>query len=166
VLDQKASESEVSAKNYFSKCLKVQEQSVLLYPAGGRCEEALRNPPLRDLVAWKNIRNVAAPQSDPQEESIVALQEEVFFTSKSDRLLALSKEYYDRSHWWHAAATAAYGTAAFADLAPDFRAVLGCSVGRLGLWNEALFHLKSASNYDGLKDNCIRAVRAEGGAKK
>jgi hypothetical protein len=50
-----------------------------------------------------------------------------------------------------------YGAEVFKAEAPRFNAVLGCSVMKMGLYNEAAYHLKSAKG--NLKSSCLSQLK-------
>jgi TolA-binding protein len=160
VLKQKSAESMGNGKAYLEKCKKIIKAASVITPANKYCY-AGQNPPLTQLVDWKNIGDTEKVKSDPDDDETIALQSRVFGDAKSgEALLDLSFRYYREEKFNHAAASAEFGMSQYKESGKDFKAVLGCSLTKLHLLNEGVYHLNTANNYQGLRDKCLAEVRS------
>jgi hypothetical protein len=100
------------------------------------------------------------PESEEPSESTYAPERKTIFSSDdySTALLAVAIKYYQNGEYNYAIASATLGLPN-APKRPDFTAILGCSVMKLGFFNEALFHLQNASDYQGLKSSCMQELK-------
>jgi tetratricopeptide (TPR) repeat protein len=152
----KAQDSTNTAKILNAKCKEILESASVASPILNYC---LSNIPLKipDLVEWPRKVNFNLPRDDPKEPKIKDGIKVVFVDRKKPGgYLDLAESYYNSRHYHHAAATASYGMSAFAEAKDDFSTLYGCSLIEMGLLSEALFNLKGASDYKGLRAVCLR----------
>lgn len=163
ILNQKADESFRTAKSLSGQCKKIIARSELLSPINRYCKEA-KVPSLREALAWKKLNPIQNASEDPQYKDILDLQKRLFVDRKNPQFyLDLAEKYLSHKNFQHAAATSVYGLTTFSGKKEDFSAILGCSVGELGLLSEASFHFKNASDYNGLKSRCEAQFKARMG---
>lgn len=108
----------------------------------------------------------APPKADPEEAQFAELKKQLFASSEPTvALVQLSKAYYDGGHPHHAAATASYGLSLGKGAAGAFKTLLGCSLSKLGLIDEASYHLKKSDSLDGLRDQCLKTLASQRGER-
>jgi len=160
VLLQKSQETLTSAKQYRDKC-KMYAEKGLISPATKFCASGT-NVAVRSFLEWPVARGGGGKGSDPTSDRIEELQRTLFAAKDGvEPMLGLAKEYYDRQHFRHATAAATYGMALYKSHEADFRAILGCSVLGQGFFSEASFHLKNASEWEGLRDGCLKSLEGK-----
>jgi tetratricopeptide (TPR) repeat protein len=162
VLDAKAKESFGVADKYRDSCKDLARKGAWFSPAARQCD-GQREPMGTELYAWQQLvpaRGLAESGGNPAD--LKSARRKVFSQSKSpEGMLELSEVFYRSGMFHHAAAMATSGSIQFPRAAGDFRAVLGCAVGALGLGQEALFHLQKADDYKGLKSECLKKLKQE-----
>lgn len=152
----KAQDSTNTAKILNAKCKEILDSASMASPVLGYCQSTT---PLKipDLVEWQKKAPFNLPSEDPKEPKIKDGIKVVFVDRKKPGgYLDLAETYYNTRHYHHAAATASYGMSAFAEAKDDFSTLYGCSLIEMGLLSEALFNLKGASDYKGLRAVCLR----------
>jgi hypothetical protein len=159
VLTQKAQETFTSAKAYQETCRLTILKSLTFRAVRQLCATSDRSPATKELLEWEKINISAEPPTDPADPKLVPLKKKVFSAKDAgDALLDLAKTYYDGKNYRHAAATSSYGIALYKQNERDFRAILGCSVMRLGFYAEADYHLTNASAYEGMAETCKKEL--------
>jgi tetratricopeptide (TPR) repeat protein len=157
VLLQKAQETAGGAEAYIARCKAIAVQTPGPSKAGRYCDS--QNISFKTILEVKPFAVFSARNEDPNSTTVVGLQKEVFGSADGSLpLLKLAKEYLDQNKLSHAAATASFGSSLYASSSPDFRAILGCTTLQLGLYAEAAYHLKDASDFDGLQTKCTRSL--------
>lgn len=159
VLGKKANESFASAKAYLTRCREVVLGASAVTPADYACLRS-RSAPLEKLTRWKKSRSPRSEGGDIGGDVMRKAQVKLFGEEPHPaELLALAESYLRNGNLQHAAAAASVGASIYRAQEGDFRAVLGCSLEKLGLWSEALFNLKKASGYQGLAGGCMKELR-------
>ena len=150
----KAQESVGNASREQQKCDLIKQKSSLINPALKFCDSP-QTISFKELLVWHTSLNDSAPESDPTSQTIADLEKSIF-TAQVDpnNLLKLVTELYNMHYYHHVNALSSYGMSVFHANEGDFKAFLGCSVLRLGLYNEASYHLQSASDYLNIKSSC------------
>ncbi|MBK7963311.1 MAG: hypothetical protein IPK04_20255 [Bdellovibrionales bacterium] len=152
----KAQDSTNTAKILNAKCKEILDSASVASPILNYCQTSA---PLKipDLVEWQKKANFNLPIEDPKEPKIKEGIKVIFMDRKKPgSYLDLAEAYYNARHYHHAAATASYGMSAFSEAKDDFSTLYGCSLIEIGLLSEALFNLKGASDYKGLRAVCLR----------
>ncbi len=162
VLDAKAKESFLVSDKYRDSCQNLAKSGTLFSPAARLCL-VQREPERGELYAWKKFNTPRGlSETSSNSDEIKNLRRKVFTQNKdSQNSLNLAEAFYKGGQFHHAAGMATSGMAAFPKQAAAFRAVLGCSVGSIGLGQEALFHLQKAEDFHGLKSECLKKIRTE-----
>jgi hypothetical protein len=159
VLDSKAKESLVVADKYRDSCKELLSKGAMFSPAARQCGNA-KEPLGLELYSWQKfigVRGLAETAANAAD--ITAARRKVFSQNKSGQaVLDLAEAFYRNGQFHHAAAMATAGTTSFPKNAGQFRVVLGCAVGALGLGQEAIFHLQKAEEYNGLKSLCLKKL--------
>lgn len=158
VLLKKADESLESAEGLVSRCREIVKKSPIVTPAHAPCLKG-DAVPLEQMLQWNREGGGSFKTSDALDGDSVKLQRQVFSDSKEpDRLLDLAESYLERGYVHHAVATGNIGLSQYPAEEESFRALIGCGLVRLGLLNEAGFHLKKAGPYKGLTEKCRRQL--------
>ena len=76
-----------------------------------------------------------------------------------EAFLKLSKLYLDQGQNHHAGAAAAYGSSLYKNYSGEFHAIQGCSLLKVGLYDEAAYHLKNATDFEGLRSKCLESLK-------
>jgi hypothetical protein len=153
VLGPKVKESRVSAAKSGDSCQGIAKLAGLPNPATRGCNTTARYP-TEELLLWSKPAALRAAGPDPAGSEIPSIQTKIFNDPKGGGLLELATKYLEGGHLNHAIAAALTGATGAADGAGDYYAVAACAAAKLGLHSEALFHLKSASSYKGLRERC------------
>jgi hypothetical protein len=157
-LIQKARESQASGQVYLQKCEMLAKRAAI-NPALRYCSST-RVPSLDTMLSWESGWAAGASRSDPSSAEVEAMQKEIFSTATdAEPMLKLSSYYLKNHYYYHAAALAGYGVGTHKEREGDFRAVLGCSLLRLGYLGEAGYHLRTATDFQGLKTECSRVLQ-------
>ncbi|MGZ3796659.1 MAG: tetratricopeptide repeat protein, partial [Pseudobdellovibrionaceae bacterium] len=160
ILGTKASESMQNAKHEYAQCAKVMAAAALMSPINKFCTSNTESS-LKEALSWRRTVPDHPTSGDPKIPGVDTLQKTIFVEpNKSETYLELATKYLETKNYRHAVAMANYGISTFPKGKDDFAAVLGCGLGELGLYGEAAFQLKSASDYKGLKNQCWAALKA------
>ncbi len=163
VLLQKSKETMGTANVYSSKCKTIAEKSITARFALKICGQS-KSPTVNELFESKSISLLnpsSMPTSDPTNAQINELQKTIFASKDSSlSALSLTKLFYDQGYHHHAAAMSAQGLSSNKDANGEYHTLMGCSLIRIGLINEAKFHLNSGAMMDGLKTNCLANLNA------
>lgn len=160
VLSAKASESMQNAKQEYTQCLKIMNAASIFSPINKFCLNK-SEPSLGEAFTWKRLVVDQVVAKDPKSPAIEDLQKKIFVDSnKPTSYLELSEIYLSGRDYRHAVAMATYGMSTFPQAKEDFAAILGCGLAELGLYSEAAFHLKSASDYKNIKGTCWSKLKA------
>lgn len=155
VLKAKADESYQTGVRERTKCQKIISSASLISPINRQCKEGTPAPVEVSLNWNKRPEGGAETGVDPKTNEVDTLQKKIFSdASKPDSYLALGALYYGKKHYHHALALSQFGASTFSGAKEDFAALQGCSLLKLGLYNEAQFFLKSASDFQNLKSVC------------
>ncbi len=159
-LKAKASESTQTGLREKMQCQKIIASASLISPINRACASQVAASP-SEALAWPRIvadRSVRG--SDPKSAAIDDLQKKIFAdASKPENYLSLAALYYTQRNYHHAVALSEYGSSTFAGSKDDFATVKGCSLTKLGLYNEALFFLKAGSDFQNLKSGCLSELK-------
>lgn len=158
VLLAKSKESAQTAARFLIKCQGIVKRAALLTSVNKYCEDA-KSPTFEKLLVWGDV-DVASPNGkDSTSGNVQNLERDIFVATKSgEPLLTIAKTYYDDEYFNHASASASYGMSLYPSLAKSFEAVLGCSLIRIGLLNEARYHIQQSEDYSGLKKQCLKEL--------
>jgi len=158
VLQVKIRETQVSANAQLARCRKLVEKTTLITPANRPCVKG-EPQPLEKMLYWSD--NFSGGSKRGSAGGVLGPIEAQLFNGKSggEAQLKAAERYLEAGYYHHAAAAASLGSAAFPDKDGDFKAILGCSLMRVGLLSEASFHLKMSSGYQGLSGRCLAQVR-------
>jgi hypothetical protein len=158
VLIGKAKESLETGRNFVESCVKTAKRNGLVNPAIKYCYKQ-ENPTLKQALDWGFSVSKVNNSRDPQGAGYDQLRRELFVSSDdSNKYLKAAHDYYKLNDISHAAAVAMYGVSVFPNQKSDFRAILGCSTLQLGLLAEAYYHLKTASEFSGLRGDCLKKI--------
>lgn len=154
ILAQKAEESSKAAKAHLERCRLVASRSAAVTPVNRHCDTGTTLQ-LAQLVHWTVKPAAVAGRGDPSSAAHETLQKAIFAADNDpDPLLQAATVYLEAGLAHHAAAAALIGVGLYPALEPDFSAVAGCATLKLGLFGEANFHLKRASDHRQLKTAC------------
>jgi len=160
VLNAKASESMQNAKKEYSQCSKIVAASSLLSPINKFCASSTE-PSFRDALTWRKLIPEVPAGSDPKSAEVADLQKQIFVdATKPMAYLELSEKFLSTHYYHHAVALASYGMSTFPQAKEDFAAIMGCGLVNLGMYNEAAFHLKNASDFKNLKSECWASLKS------
>jgi TolA-binding protein len=164
VLAQKAQESITGADQFLQKCRLIIRNAQVITPTNPFCQRG-ESAPRAKMMQWESRRGISSSkEGDPSGSDFKDLQKQVFVAKNADPLLELAQKYYQKDYYNHAVAAAKYGVSVYKDRQSDFKAVLGCSLLRLGFLSEANYHLKTASDFGGMREKCQGVLRDyEGG---
>lgn len=163
VLNQKATETMGTANVYANKCKTIADKSLNARFAKKYCGTS-RSPDVKELFESRSVTILNPPSistSDPSNGQVLDLQKTIF-SSKDSSLssLSLAKLFYDQGYFHHSAAMSAQGMSSNKDAKAEYHTIMGCSLVRIGLTNEAKFHLNNGAAMDGLKANCLANLNA------
>lgn len=158
VLVQKSKDTLSGGRAYRDRCNQVSQKYSRSLGRKNYC--TLAQAPAARTFLNADLRKIPAPLGkDPTDPKITALETQAFVTKdQSQALMALAIEYYSLGHYNHAAATSAFGMSLNSAENSDFQGVLGCSLYRLGFYNEASFRLKTAGSANGLREQCLKEL--------
>lgn len=162
VLVQKAKESYSSGSVYLQRCGLVARSSSQILPSARFCAKGT-SAEFSEFLKWPNVSISSPSRSDPGGDRFERLQAAIFIEKGEDEALtSLAREYYSSGYYHHSAAVSSYGLSRQKSSEAEYKAILGCSLLELGLFNEAAFHLKSAKSAGGMRENCTQRLRAVG----
>jgi hypothetical protein len=161
VLKAKANESMQNATREKNQCSKVIGAASLVSPINHYCTTGAL-PSLKEAMTWRQPVRDMAVHEDPKTGAVEALQKKIFVdATKPEAYLELAVNYYSSHSYHHAIALASYGASTFAQAKDDFAAIQGCGLMKLGLYTEAQFFLKSASDFQSLKAQCSEELKGK-----
>jgi hypothetical protein len=156
----KAQESLASAQVYQQKCQAIQAKAPVPNPAMKYCGVTGEFPAYNAFFAWGKTVRAQAARKDPGDGDSNNLRKSIFSSQDgSDPALKLAAWYLEKKAIHHALAMASYGISQYPSKEADFKAVLGCALVELGHLAEAVFHLGSASDFQGLKSKCADSLK-------
>ncbi len=158
VLQGKIKESQASSATQLARCRKLAERTTIVTPANRYCLKG-EVTSIDRLLYWNEPLSGRSKKGSAK--GVLGSLEAQLFGGKggADAQLRAASRYLEAGYLHHAAAAASLGSASYPDKDSDFKAILGCSLARLGLLSEAGFHLKMASGYQGLGGRCQAAIR-------
>ena len=158
MLQGKIRETQASGNAQIARCQKLIQKTSLVTAANRYCLKG-ESPALDKMLYWS--ANLPADSKRGPARGVLGPIEAQLFTSKNagEVQLKAADRYLEAGYFHHAAAAATLGSASFPEKDGDFKAVLGCSLVRLGLLSEAGFYLKSASGYRGIAGSCLAQIR-------
>lgn len=155
---QKAKESQGSAQIYEQKCKILAQKATSVNPAMKYC--TAKAPPLDRMVFWNRNLAEKGTRTDSSAGDLENMQKSVFSADKDpEPMLKLAAFHLQQKNYYHAAALAAYGSGMYKEREADFKAILGCTLLKLGFLTEASFHLKTAGEYMNLKVGCLSQLQ-------
>jgi TolA-binding protein len=160
-LKGKASESAQTGNAEKAQCQKIISAASLISPINHSCVDGNPQGLAKSLTWNKLVADTSVQGADLKTPEVDTLQKSLFSdASKPDNYLKLAAVYLDQKYYHQALALAQYGTSTFSSSKDDFAAIQGCSLFKLGLYNEAYFYLKSASDFQNLKSGCMADLKA------
>lgn len=157
VILQKVKETEEGANQASNRCRSIASQSEAAKPYENDCS---RDDGGRAVAAYfkgasAHLTRISATSSDINDSESQSLRKKIFADEKNpDPYLELALHTYEKGYYHASAASGLYGASFYPGNDADFRAILGCSLIRMGLKNEGQYHLKTASDFKGLKREC------------
>lgn len=163
VLSGKVQETRQAADKYGKGCAEIRVKAAPFSPAARQCG-ASSEPLGTRLYSWESRMNSRNMESFTGESKDIENTRKVLFRKPENKeaLLNLADQLYRAGAFHHAAGVATFGVATGKQLEGDFRVLLGCSVGELGLLQEASFHLDRGSDYKGMKAGCKSKIMRGG----
>jgi hypothetical protein len=153
ILQQKAKESQTSARASQAECRTIIASANLVSPTNAACASG-RPTDLAGALRWPRSVASRPPTSDPRSADIDELQKKIFANRTDPKLYSdLAELYLAKRQPHHAAAVAAYAMSVFPQNRDDFGEPLGCALARLGRPAEAMDLLAKASGPH--KQECI-----------
>lgn len=157
VILQKAKETDDGAAQASTRCRSIAGQAAAVKPFEDDCS---RDDGGRAVSAYfkgasGRTTRLSSGGSDLNDSESQALRKKIFADDKNpDPYLELALHFYEKGQYHSSAAAGLYGSSFYPGNDGDFRAILGCSLARMGLRNESSYHLKTASDFKGLKREC------------
>jgi len=158
LIGAKGQESINTAKAYQDRCLKIINSASLFSPVNSFCQRK-KNPEIVQAVKW-NKQTSPVNISHVSDKELMPLKKEVFAIFDSERVLKLSKGFYDKGAYHYAMAASSYGLS-LGNSQGDFQTIMGCSVLKLGYLAEAEYYLKQSTNYLGMGNDCKAKLNAK-----
>jgi hypothetical protein len=157
VLGAKANESLASSRSFLKRCRKIIEMSKLITPSNKYCYQG-DYPSLSKLSSWSESNSIPRIKNSGMNEHEV-IKKNLFSSFKSEDLTEISNQYLKEGNFHYAAAASTYALSLENANTGDLSTILGCSLGRMGLLNEASYYLNKGSSMSGLQKRCLASLK-------
>ena len=155
VLLGKANESLATAKKFRSGCRAIVRSTNPMDPSRYGCEQK-GIPTFIQLVKWSDLEDGESEDDDLDSDEVKELERKIFANPKSsDPVVELAKLFYDEEYYHHTMASGLYGISSHPSARGSLSAIIGCTALKLGLYAEAKYHLKKATDYQGMRRRCL-----------
>lgn len=164
-LQQNATSSLNTAKEYSKACYEISKNAEVYVGITSYCAEDAK-PLLFSDVFKRTVKPLPTKVVEYNQGDPLTLQKQMLVDKNGDTYLELADAFLSEKKYRLANAVAMYGLNLFSEKSDNFTAILGCATMKLGLLNEAKFHLSGASDYQGLKTKCLQEIDALQGGKQ
>lgn len=157
VLQGKANESKSNAKNFLKRCSKIVEMSKLITPSNKYCKKG-KYSSFRKLAFWTKSSSMTNA-SKTSEGFEVGIKKKLFSKFAASELEEIANIYLKKSKPHLAAAAATYAQSLPGANTGMINTILGCSLGKMKLLNEASYYLSKGDALGSLKSRCLGALK-------